>query len=785
MCKIDVDSYMRKSSLFFLSLLFVLFISCSDDADPDTYSLSLTATPEEGGSVTPANAEFEADRSVEISASPNEHWVFNGWQGDYEGTDNPVVITMDSDKDIAALFVKRDYPLTININNEEGGDVTERIVQQKTTEYPHGTVVELTAEPNNGWEFVGWQGDMESDENPVEVTIEGETEITANFERIEYPLTINIEGDGNVEETVVEAKAKDYPFGTVVELTAIPDENWIFDRWSGDLESDESTAEIVIDEAKEVTATFLRTFTFTTVIEPQGGGEITPEAGDYVRDTNLEVEAIPASDGWRFTRWEGDFSGGPAVNPFSLTMNGNKTIVANFERREFFIESEIQGQGMISSELLSGTETEKGYLYESEVELTAIPEEDWHFERWEGDINTEQNPIVVTVDSTISLTAVFSIFEGGTGSESDPFQVATLRQLIEVGNQPDAHYSLINDIDASETENMNNGSGFQPIGDEEQPFTGSFRGNGFEISDLTINRPDQWYVGLFGVSGQTSAIENLFLQNVSITGERYVGGLAGRNEGIITSVEVMGNVEGQVHTGGLTGANLSDISESNTSGSVIGMEFTGGLAGSHEGVISDSYSTGSVEGSGESTGGLAGDNRGVIQRSFAAGSVTGSENVGGLVGLNRGLAEIKESYATGNVEGNSIVGGLVGLSNDGEPVIADSYAFGNVEASSSAGGFIGEIGESVQVNRVYSTGQVTGLLRIGGFSGINNGDVSAAYWDTDSSNRGNATGTGDSSGMNGLETGQMTGDEAVTNMPEFDWADIWIVTDNYPALRWQ
>ena len=403
-------------------LLFIfLFTACSSDSDPEIrYSLSLTASPEEGGSVTPADAEFEQDRTVEISASSNEHWVFNGWEGDHEGTDNPTVITMDSDKDIAAIFTKRDYPLTININDEEGGTVTERIVQQKTTEYPHGTVVELTAEPNSGWEFIGWEGDLESAENPAEITVEGETEITALFERVEYPLTINIEGNGTVDEQVIEAKAKDYPFGTVVELTATAEENWIFDGWSGDLDGAESPVQITIDAEKEVTATFLRTFTLTTITEPEEGGEITPEAGDYVRDTNLEVEALPANEGWRFVSWEGDFTGGPSVNPFSLTMNGNKTIVANFERREFEIDITTEGEGAVTAELISGTETENGYLFESEVELTAEPTENWHFVGWEGDLEGEENPQTLIVDGSKSVTALFEPDESIIEFELEP-----------------------------------------------------------------------------------------------------------------------------------------------------------------------------------------------------------------------------------------------------------------------------------------------------------------------------------------------------------------------------
>ena len=352
--------------------------------------------------VTPSNGEFEAGRTLEISATPNQHWVFSQWEGDHEGTDNPVIITLDSDKDIAAIFEKRDYTLTIETIGE--GSVSERVVQQKTTEHPYGTVVELTAEPAEGWEFGGWEGDIESKENPVTLTIEDETNVTAVFTRIEYPLTINIVGEGDVEEVVIQAKTTDYPEGTDVELTAVPDENWIFSEWSGDLEGDENPETITIDSPKEVTATFLRTYKLVTIAEPEEGGTVTPEDTVFVRDTDVEVEAIP-NHGWRFVNWEGDFTG--SVNPFELTMNGNKTIVANFERQEFLVDISTEGDGSVESELISGTATENGYLFESEVEFTAVAADGWEFSGWDGYITSSDNPIQVTITENIELIAIF------------------------------------------------------------------------------------------------------------------------------------------------------------------------------------------------------------------------------------------------------------------------------------------------------------------------------------------------------------------------------------------
>src|SRR5690625_8020061 len=89
---------------------------------------------------------------------------------------------MDSDKTITAQFIKREYPLTINVVGK--GSVQEEVIQQKTTDYPHGTIVKLTAIPEEGWEFIQWEGDLQGDENPVQITINQSKEVTAVFEQV-------------------------------------------------------------------------------------------------------------------------------------------------------------------------------------------------------------------------------------------------------------------------------------------------------------------------------------------------------------------------------------------------------------------------------------------------------------------------------------------------------------------------------------------------------------------------------------------------------------------------
>ncbi len=297
----------------------------------------------------------------------------------------------------------------------------------------------------------------------------------------------------------------------------------------------------------------------------------------------------------------------------------------------------------------------------------------------------------------------------GSGTSSSPYRIDTLCELQGISSSPTAHYELVADIDASETEGWNDGAGFEPIAlNVDGGFSGSFmNASTHVISSLTISRSDTDFVGLFSSLAAGATLAGIILVDSRTTGKDAVGSLVGGSYGMIMGCSATGSVFGDNQVGGLVGLSEGNISDSYATGSVSGSGFSvGGLVGLSEGNISDSYATGSVSGSGISVGGLVGLGAGVISDSYATGSVSGrGNNVGGLVGFN--LAVISNSYATGSVSGSGFsVGGLVGL---GVGVISDSYATGSVSGSGNnvgglAGSSVGSISNSYYAARGQNNG---------------------------------------------------------------------------------
>ena len=165
------------------SFLFVfILISCSKDIEePVLFTLTVTANPTEGGTVSPTNGQYESGDVATVTATPNAEYVFEKWTGGATGTSSSVSVTMNGNKSVVANFIKKQYPLTIEIEGE--GTVTETVIKQGlATDYNSGTIVELTAAPKDGWEFVEWTGDITSTENPTQITIDGPKTVKVKFE---------------------------------------------------------------------------------------------------------------------------------------------------------------------------------------------------------------------------------------------------------------------------------------------------------------------------------------------------------------------------------------------------------------------------------------------------------------------------------------------------------------------------------------------------------------------------------------------------------------------------
>ena len=326
--------------------------------------------------------------------------------------------------------------------------------------------------------------------------------------------------------------------------------------------------------------------------------------------------------------------------------------------------------------------------------------------------------------------------------------------------------------------------------------------------------------GLIGWNNTGGIIQDSYaIGNVTAgTAGTRAGGLAGNNNGSILRSYATGAVSGGSQgVGGLVGFNASGtpaatIVESYATGAVTATAFAGGLVGINTvgASVSKSYATGAVTATAAATastaGGLIGSNSGAVTQSYATGAVNATSALmattvaaGGLIGTNSGTGTVTQSYATGaavsviSVSGTSTAGGLIGR-NVGGATVMQSYATGAATATAAAGtamagGLIGyqQHGHGHTDLRDRCREASPGTAVAGGLIGsaTGTGAITSSYWDTDTSGRTNAVGSGASTGITGLTTSQMQ-DPAnyASTYAGWDFATVWSAPSAgyYPQL---
>lgn len=354
----------------------------------------------------------------------------------------------------------------------------------------------------------------------------------------------------------------------------------------------------------------------------------------------------------------------------------------------------------------------------------------------------------------------------GSGTELDPYQVTNASDLNDVRNDLTAYYIQTANIDLSGYSN------WVPIGGSySTPFTGSYDGNGFTISNLTIDRSGETDLGLFCHIATELPITNIKLLNVDITGDIYVGALSGNASCDLTYCSASGNLH-------------YDEADASNSG-----YYFGGLIGlyynSKNTIIENCSANVNIDG-GEDPDVFAGLSGGLI----------------GNVVANGHTLSISKCFATGNITCPDFsseeeyhyswkCGGLIGVIYNGSVTIENCYATGNIICPNTSGGLIGYNNISSQpLTNCYSVGAVQipsgyiegfhyiNLSSLGGLCGSSSTySITSCYYDAETSEQSDNDGRGVPK-----TTAQM---KTQSTFVGWDFASIWILDSNnngYPRF---
>ncbi len=201
-------------------------------------------------SVSPSPGPYPSGTLLTLTATPASGWKFTGWSGAAAGTANPLVLSLSADSAVVATF----EPVTLSLATAVEGQGTVA-VSPTPGPYAPGMLLTLTATPAPGWTFVEWSGGASGGINPLPLTLNSDTAVTATFVPVpvNVSLTTSIVGTGSVG--MLPAGGSYLP-GTPVTLTAVAGPGFAFAGWSGGVSGTNNPITLTVVTNSEVTATF-------------------------------------------------------------------------------------------------------------------------------------------------------------------------------------------------------------------------------------------------------------------------------------------------------------------------------------------------------------------------------------------------------------------------------------------------------------------------------------------------------------------------------------------------
>jgi hypothetical protein len=290
---------------------------------PAPVSLSVVSSGGGQVSVSPSGGSYTPGTTVTLTALPDPGYSFTSWSGALSGSANPATLLMDADKSVLASFGPAAAQYTVTVQPATGGSVA---LSPSGGVYAAGSLVTVTAVPAAGYRFGSWSGALSGTSNPTSLLVDANKTLSASFVQ-QYPVNVSTTGSGSVS---LSPSGGVYDAGTLVTLTAVPENGGAFLGWSGALSGLANPATLLVDGSKNVTASFTTNYTLSVATRGKGSVELDPPGGSYPAGTVVTLTAVPGSGGFQFRGWSGDLGG--SANPTTVVMNANKSVMATFKK---------------------------------------------------------------------------------------------------------------------------------------------------------------------------------------------------------------------------------------------------------------------------------------------------------------------------------------------------------------------------------------------------------------------------------------------------------------------
>ena len=378
-------------------------------AVPYGTTLTITATPETGYELTALTAN---DKDILATKS----------------------FVVKSDTEVKATFTKQHFAVTLT---QEGEGKVNATGADNLKAVPYGTELIIEATPAEGYELTALTANGQDILATRKVVVTRATEIKATFVKKTFVVTLPQEGEGTITARGAEDLSA-VPYGTELIIEATPAEGYELTTLTANGQDILATRKVVVTEATEIKATFVKK-TFVVTLEKAGEGDLSTTGADNLKKvpygTELTIIATPAA-GYELASIVVDGVNITATK--KVVIKDNVTVKATFVKKTFKVTLTKEGEGTITA---TGASNLNAVAYGTELTIVATPAAGYELQSLvvDGVVNiTATKKVVVTDNVTIKAT-----FVDHTGVET------TVTQETQLYPNPATDYVIVEGVAAA------------------------------------------------------------------------------------------------------------------------------------------------------------------------------------------------------------------------------------------------------------------------------------------------------------------------------------------------
>lgn len=297
----------------------------------------------------------------------------------------------------------------VSIFASQGGYlmVNGRRYQDYAQSVPEGQILAVQAVSEAGYTFAGWSDEVE--DNPRSITVTEDITLFAQYEAMEYTVSISAGSNGSVSVNgVVGDYTATLAYGTVLTIEAEADTDYEFEQWSDGNTSNPRT--VTVTGPVALAAEFqeaVQYFNVSISAGQNGTVSVNGTPGDYSQSvaegTVLTLVATP-DEGYSFTAW----SDSNTDNPRTLTVTAPVSLASAYAAETYVVSiaSEDTDEGNVIVNGVTGDYSQT-VSYGTQIALSVSPAQHYDFVMWSDGVVSENR--TVTVTGPLTLTAVFVV----------------------------------------------------------------------------------------------------------------------------------------------------------------------------------------------------------------------------------------------------------------------------------------------------------------------------------------------------------------------------------------